>query len=198
MCPGGVVVPSMSEEGTIVTNGMSYHARDGINANSALLVTVSPRDFPSSHPLSGIELQEKYERQAYLKTRSYKTIVQTVGDFMKNEPTTRLGRVLPTYTPGYILGSNEDSLPKFIIDSIKLGLPKLDKMLQGFAASDAILTAIETRSSAPFQVVRDANMQSNIQGVYMIGEGAGFAGGIVTSAVEGINCAGIIIDTFGV
>lgn len=197
MCPGGVVVPSMSEDGTIVTNGMSYSARDGVNSNSALLVTVNPKDFPSEHPLSGIELQEKYEKYAYTKTNSYKTIVQKVGDFLQGIPTESLGNVIPTYTPGYILGSIEDSLPKFIIDSIKEALPKLDKILRGFASPDALLTAIETRSSAPFQVVRDCSMQSNIAGIYMIGEGAGFAGGIVTSAVEGIRCANIIIDTFG-
>lgn len=196
MCPGGVVVPSMSEEGTIVTNGMSYSARDGINSNSALLVTVNPKDFPSDHPLSGIELQEKYERYAYTKTNSYKATVQKVGDFLQGIPTVTLGNVTPTYSPGYILGSVEDTLPQFIIDSIKEALPKLDKILTGFASNDAILTAIETRSSAPFQVIRDGSMQSNISGVYMIGEGAGFAGGIVTSAVEGIKCANIIIDTF--
>jgi len=197
MCPGGVVVPSMSEEGTIVTNGMSYSARDGINANSALLVTINPRDFSSDHPLSGIELQEKYERLAYEKNNSYMTTVQRVGDFLQGVSTSKLGKVIPTYTPGYVLGSVEDSLPKFVIDSVKTALPKLDKILNGFSSPDAILTAIETRSSAPFQVVRDDTMQSNISGLYMIGEGAGFAGGIVTSAVEGIKCANIIIDTFG-
>ena len=197
MCPGGVVVPSMSEEGTIVTNGMSYAARDGINANSALLVTINPKDFPSNHPLSGIELQEKYERHAYFKTNSYKAMIQRVDDFLESKPTTTLGKVKPTYKPGYELGSVEDMLPEFMINSIKEALPKLNKILVGFADPDALLTAIESRSSAPYQVPRDNEMQSNILGLYMIGEGAGFAGGIMTSAVEGIKVANTIIDKFG-
>lgn len=197
MCPGGVVVPSMSEDGTIVTNGMSYSSRDGINANSALLVTINPKDFPTDHPLSGIELQEKYERFAYSKTNSYRATIQRVGDFLESKPTTHLGKVKPTYKPGYELGSVEDMLPEFMIESIREALPKLNNILVGFAHPDALLTAIESRSSAPYQVPRDKEMQSNIAGLYMIGEGSGFAGGIMTSAVEGIKVANIIIDKFG-
>jgi uncharacterized FAD-dependent dehydrogenase len=196
MCPGGVVVPATSEEGSVVTNGMSYNARDGKNANSALLVSVGTNDFPSSHPLSGIELQEKYERYAYEKSGGYHAIVQKVGDFLLGKPSTTIGRVKPTYIPGYKLGSVEDMLPDFVVNSIKEALPRLGKKLKGFDNSDAILTGVETRSSAPFQVVRGKDMQTNIDNVYAIGEGAGWAGGIVSSAVEGIKCADIIISKY--
>lgn len=194
MCPGGVVVPAMSEENTIVTNGMSYHARDGENSNSALLINVNPEDFESTHPLSGIELQEKYERYAYQKAGGYSATVQRVGDFLESKPTIKLGRVKPSFKPNFTLGSVEDMLPKFVIDSLKLGLPVLNKRLKNFADPDAILTGVETRSSAPYQVIRGQDMESNIKGLYMIGEGAGFAGGIVSSAVEGIKIANILID----
>jgi uncharacterized FAD-dependent dehydrogenase len=198
MCPGGVVVPSMSEEHTIVTNGMSYHARDGINANSALLVTINPKDFGGDNVLSGIELQEKYERYAYTKNNSYSATVQKVGDFMNSTPTTQLGRVKPTFAPNYVLGSVEDMLPDYVIKSVREALPRLDAILKGFADNDALLTGIETRSSAPIQVPRDDHMKTNINGLYMIGEGAGHAGGIVSSAVDGIKVANVIIDEFGI
>ena len=196
MCPGGVVVPSESERETIVTNGMSYNSRDGINSNSALLVSVNTSDFPSSHPLSGIELQEQYERYAYSKTGSYKTTVQRVGDFLNGKPTSRFGKVKSTYLPGVILGSVEDMCPEFVVNSIKQALPKLGKKLQGFDNPDALLVGVETRSSAPYQVIRGLDMQTNINNVYAIGEGAGWAGGIVSSAVEGIKCADIIINKY--
>lgn len=194
MCPGGVVVPAMSENNTVVTNGMSYRLRDGENANSALLVSVATSDFPSSHPLSGIELQEKYERYAYEKTGSYLAVVQRVGDFLAGTPTKELGRVKPTYKPGYVLGSVEDMLPDFVITSLKTAIPELSRKYMFFSDNDAIFTGVETRSSAPYQVVRNDTMQCNIAGVYAIGEGAGFAGGIVSSAVEGYKCADMILD----
>ena len=193
MCPGGVVVPAMSEIGTIVTNGMSYNARNGINSNSALLVSVGVEDFPSDDELSGIDMQEEIERKAYLKTNSYKAVVQTVGDFLKGKPTTELGCVVPSFKPGYELGSVEDLLPEFVVDTLKQGIPLLAKKLKGFDDKDAILTGVETRSSAPYQVIRDNNMQTSVTGMYSIGEGAGFAGGIVSSAVDGLKCADIII-----
>lgn len=194
MCPGGVVVPAMSERGTIVTNGMSYNARDKVNSNSALLVGVNTSDFPSSQPLAGLEMQEKYERYAFNKTGSYRATVQRVGDFLDNKPTEKLGKVQPSYTPGYVLGSVEDMLPDYIINSIRKALPRLGKKIQGFDDKDAILTGVETRSSAPYQFVRDNEMMSSIKGIYAIGEGAGFAGGIVSSAVEGLKCASIICN----
>ncbi len=194
MCPGGVVVPAMSEEETIVTNGMSYSARDGVNANSAILCTVEPSDFGSDHPLAGVFLQEKYERLAYSKNNAYKATVQRVGDFLAGVPTTRLGKVTPTFKPDYVLGDVSDMLPNFVASSIREGILDFDKKVKGFADADALLTGIETRSSAPYQVIRNLDMMSSIGGVYMIGEGAGFAGGIVSSAVEGIKCAKILID----
>lgn len=194
MCPGGVVVPAMSEKNTIVTNGMSYSDRAGINSNSAILCTIEPQDFPSDDVLSGIELQEKYERLAYLKAGGYMALVQKVGDYLKGTPTKNLGKVIPTFKPAIKLGSVEDLLPKFAVDSIKQGIVELDKKLHGFADPDATLTGVETRSSAPYQVVRNLDMTCNISRLYMIGEGAGFAGGIMSSAVEGIKCAKNIID----
>jgi uncharacterized FAD-dependent dehydrogenase len=193
MCPGGVVVPAMSEDGTIVTNGMSYNARDGVNSNSAILVSVGINDFPSDDELSGIEMQEEIEKKAYKKSNSYKATVQTVGDFLSGKPTTTLGRVTPSYRPGFVLGSVEDVLPEFVVSALKVGIPKLANKLKCFDDKDAILTAAETRSSAPYQVVRNADMETNISGLLAIGEGAGFAGGIVSSAVEGLKCADIII-----
>ena len=193
MCPGGVVVPAMSEEGTVVTNGMSYNARDGVNSNSALLVSVGINDFPSDEPLAGVDMQEEIEKKAYRKSNSYKATVQTVGDFLAGRETTKLGRVIPSFKPGYNLGSVEDILPEFVVSALKQGIVKLDRKLKGFASSDAVLTGAETRSSAPYQVLRDSNMQTEFNGLYAIGEGAGFAGGIVSSAVEGLKCADILI-----
>lgn len=193
MCPGGVVVPAMSKRNTFVTNGMSYSDRAGVNANCALLCTINPSDFGGGSPLAGIDLQEKYERYAYAKTKGYIAVVQNVQDFLKGKPSVSLGKVKPTITPKYQLGSVEDMLPQFCVESIKQGILDLDKKLHGFADS-GVLTGVETRSSAPYQVVRDLNMMSNIECLYMIGEGAGFAGGIMSSAVEGIKCADVIID----
>ena len=194
MCPGGVVVPAMSTENSIVTNGMSYSDRAGGNANSAILCTVDTSDFPSDDVLAGIDLQEKYEKYAYTKNNGYNFTVQRVGDFLAGIPSTNIGKVKPTITPMYTLGDVSDMLPSYVVNSIKEGIVNLDKKLYGFADGDALLTGIETRSSAPYQVIRGLDMQSNIGGVYMIGEGAGFAGGIVSSAVEGIKCANILID----
>ena len=193
MCPGGVVVPAMSEEGTIVTNGMSYHARDGKNSNSAILVSVGIDDFPSDDELSGIDMQEEIEKKAYLKSNSYKATVQRLGDFLDGVPTTKLGKVTPSYKPGYVLGSVEDLLPDYVVSVLKVGIPKLASKLKCFDDKDALLTASETRSSAPYQIIRNNNMETHITGLCAIGEGAGFAGGIVSSAVEGLKCADIII-----
>jgi uncharacterized FAD-dependent dehydrogenase len=194
MCPGGVVVPATSEEGAVVTNGMSYNARDGENANSALLVSISPEDFDGDNALSGIEFQEKYERLAF--SDGFVATVQKVGDFLAEKVTTSLGKVKPSYKPNFKLGSIEKMLPNYIVTSLKEGLVKLDKRLKNFADSDAILTGIESRSSAPYQVLRDEEMRTNISNLYMIGEGAGFAGGIVSSAVDGIKVARKIIEKY--
>lgn len=194
MCPGGVVVPAMSEKNTVVTNGMSDYSRNGVNANSALLVGINTSDFPSSHPLSGIDLQERYERYAYEKANGYKATVQRVGDFLVGVPTTTLGKVKPSYLPGVVLGSVDDMMPDFVVKSIKSALPKIGKKIMCFDMADAILTGVETRSSAPYQINRDINMMSDIPHIFAIGEGAGFAGGIVSSAVEGLKCASIICN----
>lgn len=198
MCPGGVVVPATSENGHVVTNGMSYSKRDGVNANSAVLVSVTPEDFPSSHALSGIDLQEEIESKAYSKNNSFLATVQRVGDFLDGVKTTKLGKVFPTYKPGFKLGSVEDILPDNLTTSLKLGIIALDSKLKGFADTDAILTGVETRSSAPYQVIRKDNMETDIPNVYMVGEGAGFAGGIVSSAVEGIKVANILLDKYNI
>ena len=193
MCPGGVVVPATSSEGMLVTNGMSYNSRAGDNANAAILVNVNITDFPSEHPLAGIEMQEMYENLAYLKSGGFKAVVQKVEDFLEGKETKSIGMVIPSYRPGYVLGRVDDMLPDFIVQSIKEALPRIAKKIEAFNCGDAILTGIETRSSAPYQIVRDRDMQTNHNNVYAIGEGAGFAGGIISSAAEGIKCADILI-----
>lgn len=199
MCPGGTVIASASEEGQVVTNGMSEHARDKENANSAVLVNVTTEDFESNHPLAGVYFQEKYEKLAFeLGGKNYKAPIQLVGDFLNNKVSTKFGIVKPSYKPGYKFVNLSDCLPKFVVDTMKEGLLLLDKKLNGFAMEDAILTGVETRSSAPVRIVRDEQtLESvNVKGLYPSGEGAGYAGGIVTAAVDGIKCAEKIISKF--
>jgi len=195
MCPGGEVVPAINNNGEIVTNGMSYNARAGQNANSAILVSVTPEDYGSNHPLAGIDYQENLEKQAYLKGNG-EFVVSRVQDFMLNRKTQKLGNVKPTIKPKYKLGCVNELLPKELSESIKLGLIEFDKKLKGFLNNDALLTGIETRSSAPFFIKRQENLSTNINHVYAIGEGAGMAGGIVSSAVDGIKIANKIIDNY--
>ncbi|MCI6738326.1 MAG: FAD-dependent oxidoreductase [Intestinibacter sp.] len=197
MCPGGTVIASASEEGEVVTNGMSEHARDKENANSAFLVNVKPSDFGSDHPLAGVEFQRKYEKLAYeLGGRNYNAPVQLVGDFLQDRVSTDLGKVKPSYKPGYTFANLRDCLPEFVCETMKEALPKLDKKLNGFSMYDAILTGVETRSSAPIRIVRDEETLESVsvQNLYPCGEGAGYAGGIVTAAVDGIKCAEKIIE----
>ncbi|WP_250674800.1 FAD-dependent protein [Paraclostridium ghonii] len=199
MCPGGTVIASASEEGQVVTNGMSEHARDKENANSAVLVNVATEDFGSDHPLSGMYFQERYERLAFeLGGKNYKAPIQLVGDFLNDRVSTKLGTVTPSYKPGYEFIDLRDCLPKFVCETMKEGLLLLDKKLKGFAMDDAILTGVETRSSAPIRIVRDEQtLESvNIKDLYPSGEGAGYAGGIVTAAVDGIKCAEKIISKY--
>ncbi len=190
MCPGGYVVAAASENETVVTNGMSYQARDGENANSALLVGVTPEDFPSSDVLSGIYLQREIERKAYLLGRG-KAPAQTVGDFLKG-----LSKGISTVTPTYPSGVTEtklDSLfPEYITDTLSEGLILMDKKIKGFALDDAVMTAPETRSSSPVRLVRKENYQLSIDGLYSAGEGGGHAGGITSSAVDGIKAAEMV------
>ena len=197
MCPGGTVIASASEDGEVVTNGMSEHARDKENANSAFLVNVKPSDFGSDHPLAGVEFQRKYEKLAYeLGGRNYNAPVQLVGDFLQDRVSTDLGKVKPSYKPGYTFANLRDCLPEFVCETMKEALPKLDKKLNGFSMYDAVLTGVETRSSAPIRIVRDEETLESVsvQNLYPCGEGAGYAGGIVTAAVDGIKCAEKIIE----
>lgn len=198
MCPGGTVVAAASEENRLVTNGMSCFARDGVNANSALLVGVTPNDFGSTDILAGVEFQRRLEEKSYeLGGGNYKAPVQRVADFMINKKTTSFGNVIPSYTAKTEMADINKCLPEYIISSMKNGILQMDKKLKGFANGDAVLTATETRSSSPIRILRGENLQSiNISGLYPCGEGAGYAGGIMSAAVDGIKCAEAIISNF--
>ncbi len=188
MCPGGEVMAASSEDGRLAVNGMSEHARSAVNANSALLVGIRPDDFGSDHPLAGIELQRTLEAKAFrLGGGGYHAPVQRVEDFLLSRPTNRLGEVLPSYRPGITLCSLDDCLLPFMAEDLRIGITRMDRMLHGFAHPDALLTALESRSSSPVRVVRDENgMSVGFPGIYPVGEGAGYAGGIVSAAVDGI------------
>ncbi len=192
MCPGGTVTASASEEGGVVTNGMSSFARDGKNANSALLVGVTPNDFSSSDPLAGMYFQREIERRAFEVCGSnYSAPCQRVGDFLGIGSGS--STVEPTYRPGVVWTSMDKVLPEFIVSALREALPLMDGKLKGFADLDAVMTAPETRSSSPVRLVRDKKtMQSNIKGLYPCGEGAGYAGGIMSAAVDGIKIAEMI------
>ncbi|MGN1132790.1 MAG: FAD-dependent protein [Ruminococcus sp.] len=197
MCPGGVVVGAQSEENTVVTNGMSYYARDEVNSNSALLVGVSPDDFWSDDVLAGMYFQEEIERKAFLVGGgNYNAPVQRVGDFLKKEKSNRFGEVLPSYKPGTSFAMLEDILPEFITNSMRQGIIEMDKRLNGFMDNDALLTGVESRSSSPIRILRNKDTMEalGIEGLYPCGEGAGYAGGIVSAGVDGIKCAEKIIE----
>lgn len=194
MCPGGVVVASSSEENTIVTNGMSYFARDGENANSALLVGVNPEDFKGDSPLRGMYFQKQLEEKAFeIGKGGYKAPAQNVVDFLERKCTTKFGDVKPTYLPGVQMSDLHDILPKFVTDTMEDGIKYFDTKINGFARS-GVLIGVETRSSSPVRILRDDTLQSNIRGVYPCGEGAGYAGGIMSAAVDGIKCAIKILE----
>lgn len=194
MCPGGHVINASSVEGHLVVNGMSYHARDAVNSNSALLVSISPEDFGGSDVLAGLRLQATLEKAAYDSAPTnksqdflYSAPVQLVGDFLADQTTTVLGSVTPSVTPGYHFVNFGSLLPSFMTDALRQALPQMGKQLQGFDRSDAVLTGIETRSSSPIRLIRQDDFASvNIKGLYPIGEGAGYAGGITSAAVDGI------------
>ncbi len=195
MCPGGEVVASASEEGRLVVNGMSCHARDGVNANSALLVGITPEDFGSDDPLAGMYFQEKLEESAFSAGGgNYKAPVCLVGDFLNGKLSTAFGKVYPTYTPGTTFAMPDKYFPKFMVETLRLGIPEMAKKLSLFSDSDAVLTGIESRSSSPVRIVRDESYQSvSVKGLYPCGEGAGYAGGITSAAVDGIKCAEALI-----
>ncbi len=198
MCPGGTVVAAASEENRLVTNGMSKFARAETNANSALLVGINPTDFGSEDILAGVQLQRSLEEKAFsLGGGGYKAPVQRVADFFVNKPTTSFGEVIPSYTAGVTMTDINRCLPVYISESLKLGIKQLDKRLHGFANGDAVLTAVETRSSSPVRIIRNENLESvGVNGLYPCGEGAGYAGGIMSAAVDGIKCAEMIISKY--
>ncbi len=195
MCPGGTVVASQSEEDTIVTNGMSEFARDKDNSNAALLVSVAPDDIVGDDKLKGMYFQRELEKKAFLSGGgSYRAPVQRVGDFLTNQNSTRFGDVLPSYRPGTTFSRIEATLPAFVTVSLREAIPLIDRRLNGFAHPDAVMTAVESRSSSPIRIIRGEDMQSvNLKGLYPCGEGAGYAGGIVSAAVDGIKVAEKII-----
>lgn len=198
MCPGGVVVGAASEEGRLVVNGMSYFARDKANANSAIVVTVGGEDFESGHPLSGMEFQRHYEALAYkLGGGNFKAPIQLVGDFMKDNISKKIGKVNPSHTNGYEFKELKNCLPSYVIGSMKEGITDFNRKIKGFADHDAVMTGIETRTSAPVRIERNEKLESvSLKGLYPCGEGAGFAGGIMSAAVDGLKCAESIMKEF--
>jgi len=195
MCPGGYVVAATSEEGQVVTNGMSYADRDGENANAALLVTLNPKDFPYEGPLGGVQWQREIERAAYCVSNSYRAPAQTVGDFLLGKASTDYGMVKPTYRPGVAWCDLKDVLPPKIVKALQTAIPMLDGNLKGFSDPDAVLTAPETRSSSPVRIIRGEARQSlSLNGFYPAGEGAGYAGGIMSAAIDGILCAEAMLN----
>ena len=210
MCPGGEVVCAASEEGGVVVNGMSRFARDGANANAALLVGVGPEDFGSDHPLAGVELQRRMEQAAYRAAiaaggAAYQAPAQTVGDFLAGRAGGASAKVRPTYARGVAWCDLRECLPGFAADAIAEALPLLDRRLRGFADEDAVMTGVETRSSSPVRIVRDDALQARVEGapddapesgLYPCGEGAGYAGGIMSAACDGLRVARVLADAF--
>lgn len=195
MCPGGTVVAAASEKEGVIVNGMSSLARDGENANSALLVGIEPKDFPSEHPLAGIYYQREIEHNAFkLAGSDYSAPAQLVGDFLNGIESRQLGDVKPTCPTGVTLTSLDECLPQKVCSTMKSAIVEMDKKLNGFKLYDAVLTAPETRSSSSVRILRDEFLQCNIRGVYPCGEGAGYAGGIVSAAVDGVKCAHAVLS----
>jgi len=193
MCPGGTVVAAASEPGRVVTNGMSQYSRNERNANAGIVVGITPEDYAphGEGPLAGIALQRHWESQAYaLGGGDYLAPSQLVGDFIRNRPSTEFGAVLPSYTPGVTLGSLDEALPRYAIDAIREALPAFERQIRGFAMDDALLTGVETRTSSPLRITRGEDGHSrNTRGLFPAGEGAGYAGGILSAGVDGIKTA---------
>ena len=197
VCPGGQVVAAASEARRVVTNGMSEYARDRENINGALLVNVTPADFPDDHPLSGIRLQRQLEEAAFaLGGGDYRAPCQRVEDFLAGRPSVGAGNVQPSYLPAVTYTDLHRCLPPFISETLALALPELGRRLRGYDDPDALLTGVETRSSSPVRLVRDGHYESNIRGVYPCGEGAGYAGGILSAAADGMRCAEKILEVY--
>ena len=195
MCPGGTVVAATSEPNRVVTNGMSQYSRNERNANSGIVVSINPSDYPADSPdnaaLAGIEFQRFWESRAFeLGGGDYSAPAQLVGDFVEGRSSSVLGSVVPSYKPGVKLGSLDASLPDYAIEAIRAAWPKFEKQIKGYYLNDAVLTGVETRTSSPLRITRDAQMQSlNVKGLYPAGEGAGYAGGILSAGVDGIKVA---------
>lgn len=195
MCPGGTVVAATSEPGRVVTNGMSQYSRNERNANAAIVVGIDPSDFApyddSGSPLAGIALQRALESHAYvLGGENYNAPGQLVGDFLAGRPSSAFGEVLPSFKPGVTLGSLDSALPAYAIEAIREAMPAFDRQIRGFGMHDALFTGVETRTSSPIRIKRDDTLQSlNTTGLYPAGEGAGYAGGILSAGVDGIKVA---------
>jgi len=198
MCPGGYVVASSSDEETVVTNGMSYRARDGKNANSAVLVNVVPEDYDNGNVLDGVEFQHKYEKLAFeLGGRDYSAPAEKVKDFLNKKTDSfdeRMDRVVATYRPKIKFADLSKCLPDFVVESLRDALPLMNNKIKNFANDDNLLIGVESRSSAPVQISRDENLMTNITGLYAAGEGAGYAGGITSSAADGLKIAEKVME----
>ena len=195
MCPGGYVVNASSEEHRLAVNGMSYSRRDSQNANTAVIVTVSPDDFGSDHPLAGVEFQRKLEEAAYFEGNG-KVPVQLFGDFCENRPSVQLGTVTPHIKGMYQLANVRNIFPEFIAESLTEGIQIFDHKLPGYARCDAVISGVESRTSSPVRLIRDQSLQSEIRGIYPCGEGAGYAGGITSAAMDGIKAAEMIASVY--
>jgi len=194
MCPGGLVVAAASEPGRLAVNGMSRYARNEENANSALLVSVEPGDFPGDSPLRGMYFQRELEERAFaLGGGNYNAPLQLVGDFLQDKRSNSLGEILPSYKPGHELVDLRECLPDFVINSLKDAVLQMKKRLQNFDKFDAVLTAVESRSSSPVKIYRDNAYESSVSGLIPCGEGAGYAGGIMSACVDGVKCAESLI-----
>lgn len=195
MCPGGFVVNSSSEEGGLVVNGMSNYNRDEVNANSALIVSVSPEDFSSDSPLAGVEFQRRWERLAY-QTGEGKIPIQLLGDFIHHRTSTTIGQIKPILKGEYRLSDLRTCLPEYVSDTIIEGMVAFDNKIHGFANEESILAGVETRTSSPLRIKRDVNYESNVLGIYPCGEGAGYAGGITSAAMDGIRVYEFIANKY--
>lgn len=190
VCPGGEVVAAASDPGGVVSNGMSCYSRDGRNCNGALIVSITPADFPQDGPLGGILYQKKIEEAAYRAGGGrFAAPVQLVGDFLSGRVSTAFGHVKPTYRPNVHFSDLRKVFPEYIWESLAEALPEFGRRIHGFDAEDAILTAAETRTSSPVRIIRDERGMSSVRGLFPCGEGAGYAGGIMSAAVDGLKCA---------
>lgn len=195
MCPGGYVVNASSEEGRLAVNGMSYHGRAGTNANSAVIVTVSPKDFGKEHPLAGVEFQQKLEALAYREGQG-QIPVQCFGDFCRNERTTALGAVVPQMKGSWQMANVRNIFPEELSESLQQGICAMNRKIPGFSREDALLSGVESRTSSPVRMLRGEAMESQIQGIYPCGEGAGYAGGIMSAAMDGLKVGEALIRRF--